>query len=41
MKAKADGREYLVVPEANAREAAVVEGISIYPSPACSTSSAC
>lgn len=31
LNAKANGKEYLVVPEANAREAAVVEGIRIYP----------
>jgi magnesium chelatase family protein len=31
LNAKAAGKEYLVVPEANAREAAVVDGIRIYP----------
>ena len=30
LNAKANGKEYLVVPEANAREAAVVDGIRIY-----------
>jgi magnesium chelatase family protein len=31
IKAKADGREFLVVPEANAREAAIVGEVAVYP----------